>query len=302
MNEWNLSKARKVVRQWFAVAAMLALALGCAEDPKARVAERPDPHAQTIVLPGSAETIASLGIATWRYQPTEDGVVVRGLAVNAAESDAPLARFWIAQGETADEMIAYQTGNADAVTLLRAGGARGGGEAFRRAAVAFRADVENEEKAAAKGGARNINDDVYLCLNHQATVTTWSFWATTKILISNPSSSVWVKLSFRAGDGYEENWIPAGSETRFERAYEAAPVTVKYTDYYDGAPPCMVRVRTWRVARRAAGSSRRSSAAQRGADKSENGAPVPVLCATTTTTIERRGANHDERMEHEQSR
>jgi hypothetical protein len=239
MNQGKMSNVGKAGMQWLAVAAALTLAMGCAEDPSA--GEEPAVlDAEAIVLPGSAET-AALGIATWRYQPTENGVVVRGLAANAA----PLARFWISEGNTEDEMIAHQTGSSDVVTILREGGSRGGEESFRRAVTAFRADVENEEQAAAKGNAHNVNDDVYFCLNQRATFTTWSFWATTKILISNPSPTTWVKFSFSAGAGYEENWIPAGGETRFDRAYAAVPVTVKYISYSGGAAPCMVRVRTW---------------------------------------------------------
>jgi hypothetical protein len=90
-----------------------------------------------------------------------------------------------------------------------------------------------------------VNDNVNFCLGNTANFSTWAFWATTKVRISNPSSSVWIKFSFQAGAGYEENWIPPGESPTFARAWAALPVKVTYIDANGGPAPCPVNVVTW---------------------------------------------------------
>jgi hypothetical protein len=230
-----------------AATAALALAAGCASDAPVLPEEPTTEDAQAVTVAASPDTAAKLDIATWRYQPTSEGVVVRGLGAGADASPdaAARVRFWISAGDTSDELVAHGTDTGAQVVVLREGGVRGDDAGLRDAVTAFRADVEAAQADDKKGGAQNINDNVHFCLGNTANFTTWAFWATTKIWISNPSSSVWIKFSFRAGAGYEENWIPPAQAQTFTRMYAAVPVQVRYIEASAAPAPCPVNVTTW---------------------------------------------------------
>jgi hypothetical protein len=172
-------------------------------------------------------------------------VLVRGLAANAVSDDEALSRFWISRPDTNGQMIARVGGIDDAVTILPEGGTSGGSNELREGVVAFRADVEATEKAVAKDGAHNVNDNVLFCYGGQATFTTW-FFGNTTIAISNPSTTTSIQFSMQAGAGATEyNWVgPRATRTPFPRIFGSFPVTVKYTGYAGGSPPC-IRVETW---------------------------------------------------------
>ena len=236
----NMHTTLKLRTSWLAAAtAALALAAGCTDDAQIAPEEPAAGDAQAITVPAGADTAASLGIETWSYVPTDEGLVVRGLAPDAA----PRARFWIAAGETPDELIAHATGAGAQVSILREGGVQGADEGLRDAVTAFRADVEAAQ--ARKGDtSQQVNDNVVFCPGSVGTFGTWAFWATTTVSIDNPSQSQWLKFSFQAGAGYEELWVPPAPYSsipwlyypnRYGRQWWGLPVTIRYlTSWPDG--------------------------------------------------------------------
>lgn len=222
-----------------AATAALALAAGCIDDTEVAPAEPTADEAQAITVPAGEATTAALGIERWRYIPTEEGMVVRGLGAG----DAPRARFWISAGETPDEMIARAADAGAEVTILREGGVRGSDEELRGAVTAFRTDVEAAQ--AQKGeGSQEVNDHVVFCPGSVGTFGTWAFWVTTTVAIDNPSQSQWLRFSFQAGAGYEELWVPPAPYSsipwlfyyqRYGRQWWGLPVTIRYqTSWPDG--------------------------------------------------------------------
>jgi hypothetical protein len=236
----------KLCMRWVAGAVMvtLALAAGCAGDAPVAPEEPATSNAVAVTVPASVETTARLGIATWRYMPTSDGIVVRGVAPNATSDAVAHVRFWISAGATPDELIAHGTDTGAQVSILREGGVRGDDAGLRETAIAFRVDVEASEMARKKGTSQNVNDHVQFCPGAVGTFGTWSFWAVTHVQIDNPSSNVWIKFSFRAGAGYEENWVPPASSATYGRQWAAFPVTISYIDWnpHEAQGPCPVNV------------------------------------------------------------
>lgn len=249
MMEKTLRRNASLGMGWAIVALATALAFtGCTQegqDASLALEEPAASDAQATEVPASAATTASLEVATWRYQQSaEGGVLVRGFVAGSALDDEPLARFWVTPSSTFDGMIAHGSGDLDVVALPNEGGVRGGSAQLRAMVAAFRADVEAAEKAAAKDGVRNVNDDVYFCLGQQATFTTW-FFGNTSIAITNPSYTTSVRFSFAAGLGYEENWVPPRTTRVYPRIFGGFNVTVTYRGYSGGSAPCGVRVQTW---------------------------------------------------------
>jgi hypothetical protein len=233
---------------WLAVAAAsaaLMLAAGCIDDTRAAAVEPAADDTKAIMVPAGPDTTASLGIATWRYVPTDEGIVVRGVASDATAH----SRFWITDGETADERIAHATDTGAEVSIPREGAVTGTDAGLRTAVTAFRSDVELAQ-AHRKGDAQqNVNDNVVFCPGSVGTFSTWAFWATTTIAIDNPFQDKWLKFSFQAGAGYEEQWIPPAPAStypwlaywrQYPRQYWAVPVTIRYLDSWpDGIwGPC----------------------------------------------------------------
>lgn len=222
MKVWNTNKARALGMSWLAAALSLSLAAGCLEEQGPSAEESSETAVETVTVPASAQTSASLGIAAWRYQPAKDGVLVTGAAADAP--GAPLARFLVGQGATAGEMTARDLDGKDAVTIVLAGGIRGGGEALRADVAAFRADVEAHQKLTMKRD-RNIGENVYLCPGQQGTFTTW-FFGNTSIGITTYATSA--RFSFQAAAGAPEyNTVPAYSTYVYPRIFGGFNVNVK---------------------------------------------------------------------------
>ena len=228
--------------------AVLALAAGCMDDPPAAPAEPVADDTQAITVPAGADTSAALGITTWRYIPADEGLVVRGLG----SDDLPRARFWIAAGDSLDERIAYATDTGARVTIPREGALRGDDELLE-VVTAFGTDVDAQ--VSDKTGTQQVNDNVTFCPGSVGTFGTWAFWGTTTIAIDNPFQDQWLKFSFQAGAGYEEQWVPPApyssvpwlNYTRtYPRQYWGVPVTIRYLDSWPNGSwgPCR-RVRVY---------------------------------------------------------
>lgn len=219
MKVWNTNKARALGMSWLAAALSLSLTAGCLEEQAPSADESSETAAEAVTVPASSQTSASLGIATWRYQPAKDGVLVTGAA-----PDAPGTRFLVEQGPAAGEMTARALDGGDAVTIVLAGGLRGGSEALRADVAAFRADVEAHQKLTMKRD-RNVGENVYLCPGQQGTFTTW-FFGNTSIGITTYSTSA--RFSFQAAAGAPEyNTVPAYSTYVYPRIFGGFNVNVK---------------------------------------------------------------------------
>jgi hypothetical protein len=229
-------------RKWIVAAAAVAVlaVAGCATDPEVARDEPSTEGAQEVTVPASAGTATSLGIASWRYQAVSEGVVVRGVAADGTVH----TRFWIAAGETSDELIAHSADTSADAVIPREGGVRTSNAEFRDELTAFRADSEAAQASATKEKTQNVGDNVGFCLGNSGSFGTWAFWGVTNVQIEN-ASSTWVKFSFQAGAGYEENWIQPWTATTFGRQWAAFPVRITYIDYSEGAPPCPVPVHVW---------------------------------------------------------
>jgi len=242
MTTQKISNRRTSCRKWWvAAAAVAALALaGCANDSQALLQEPAPGDAQEVTVLASPDTTVTVGVATWHYRATSEGIIVRGLAADMV----PRARFWIAAGETTDELTAHSTDTGATVSILRKGDVRGDDAALRNAVAAFRVDAEAAQVPDKNGGSQNVNDNVGFCLGDSASFGTWSFWGTTHVQMENWSDT-WIKFSFQAGAGYEENWIPPWQAPTFGRQWAAFPVRISYIEFNGPLAPCPVQVHVW---------------------------------------------------------
>jgi hypothetical protein len=246
----NMQKQSNLRTPWLATAAAaaaLALTAGCldgAEAPPPEPTAGTDAEARAVTVPAGADTTAALGISSWRYTPTEEGVVVRGFGADQAVQ----ARFWLAYGEAPDEMIAHATGGDAQVTVPFEGAVRGDDAELRDTTTAFRTDVLAAQARGKGEGPQQVNDHITMCPTNSGTFATWLF-INTRIRIDNPYWDKWLKFSFRAGAGYEEVWVPPAPASQYpwlsyyrsyDRAYVALPLTVTYVDSWpDGRwGPC----------------------------------------------------------------
>lgn len=214
----------------------LALAAGCATERPAPSAEPAADDTLATELPASAATTAALGVASWRYAPTADGVVVSGRGSDLSS----VVRLWIEPGATSDELIAHASDSSAVAVIQREGAAIGEDPQLAAAAAAFRADVEAAPPAGKGDPSQQVTDHVQFCLANAGTFSTWAFWRPTFIHIDNPDSDS-ILFSFAAGAGYEEQWVPPGGAT-YSRNFWGVAVLIRYIDAKNWPGPCPVHL------------------------------------------------------------
>jgi hypothetical protein len=222
---------------YHAAALALALAAGCATEPPGPAVEPAADDTQATEVPASAETTAALGVTSWRYAPTADGVVVRGRASDLST----VVRLWIGPGASSDELIAHATDAGSQAVIQRDGATAGGDAQLAAEARAFRADVEAAPSLGKADATQQVTDHVRFCLGNAGVFSTWAFWRPTYIRIENPTATDSMLFSFAAGASYEENWVPPGGAT-YARNYWGVAVMIRYIDASPWPGPCPVRL------------------------------------------------------------